>query len=84
MGIALAFLAALLYESLETKAAWYPEPYKNEIIYQEKSLFKKTRTVQCFWRKDMNGDLGWCAKAEDGEWYLFVDPLDPIYDDDSR
>jgi hypothetical protein len=84
MSIALVFLAIFLYKSLETKAAWYPEPFKNEIIYQENSLFKKTRTVHCLWRKDMNGDLGWCTKTEGGEWYIFVDPLNPIYDEDNN
>ena len=82
--LALILFAILIYNALGTKVKWTPDPYNAKITYTESSLFGRTRIVHCVWRKDSNGELGWCAKNKDGSWYIFIDYLDPIYDNNSN
>lgn len=68
-GLVLLFY---VFPRLYEKSHWELNPYDNTVLYVELRWFRTDRLVSVQWRRDSDGQLGWCAKGKDGEWYAFV------------
>jgi hypothetical protein len=78
VGSAVIATLAVLYFFAE-RTTWLPDPYEPELNFTRETFFK-TEKVTCRWHAYDSLDdeklYGWCAKAKDGDWYLFVSPRD--------
>ena len=45
--------------------------YDNQIDMIKSQWFHRDETVSVTWRKNADGDLGWCTRDKNGEWYIF-------------
>ena len=46
--------------------------YDPQIEITKSQWFHKDKTVCVTWRKDSQGEAGWCAQDKDGRWYRFI------------
>lgn len=75
---ALILLAIVLYDHFKSTKQWTPDIDSNKITFTRTHFFGKTETHICQWRRNDDGDWGWCTKDKDGSWYIF---LQESYDD---
>jgi hypothetical protein len=69
-----AVLAILFYilPRMYEPQRWELSAYDSTVNYIERRWFRPDRVVNVQWRRDDDGQLGWCAKNSKGEWYIFV------------
>jgi len=77
---ALILLAILLYYRYRSTEQWTPDIDSNTLTFTRTHFLGKTQTFICQWRRDDDGDWGWCTKAEDGSWYIFLQEAPDDYD----
>jgi len=68
--IVLVCLAVAMYEKYKPHDEWFPDVDSNRIICYHYGWSHKTETV-LHWRRDSDGEPGWCYQGKDGLWYAF-------------
>jgi len=59
-----------LYDKYRPHDEWFPDTESSRIKCTHYGWLSSSQDM-LQWRKDLNGDLGWCFKAKDGNWYAF-------------
>jgi hypothetical protein len=70
--IGLILLAFYVLPRLYAPYEYILDPYDNSVEYRKKRWFLPDEVVELQWRKDFEGNEGWCVKDENGDWYIFV------------
>ena len=69
---ALILLGILAYNQFKTHEEWTPDVDNNTITFTRTHFLWKTETHICQWRRDDDGDWGWCTRETGGSWYKFL------------
>ena len=70
--LAIFCVALWLLSEYQPQISYEFDPYNNLVIMRKSQWFHSQKTVSVTWRKDSDGELGWCAKDKDGHWYKFI------------
>jgi hypothetical protein len=57
-----------LFSKSQTHVTYVFHIYDEQIEMTKSQWFHKNKTVLVTWRKDSDGEPGWCAKGENGQW----------------
>jgi len=69
---ALILLGILMYTQFKTHEDWMPDVDSNTITFTRTHFLGKTETNICQWRRDDDGDWGWCTREKGGSWFIFL------------
>ena len=70
--LAIFCVAAWLLYQCQPHIRYVFHIYDDQIDLIKSQWFHRDKTVSVTWRKDSDGELGWCAKGKDGHWHKFI------------
>lgn len=72
--LALCFVGVWLFSKSQPHVSYIFHVYEDQIDITKSQWFHKDKTVSVSWRRDSDGQPGWCVTNKYGEWYKFIDP----------
>lgn len=69
-------LVCWIYHGCQPRFTYSFDPYLNLVEINKYQWFHSTKKIGVRWRKDSEGELGWCAKDENGRWYRVINDVD--------